>query len=138
MSGKVLRARVNGTFDISYDNGEREMGVKRAMIRLEGAGARSEDDDDDRRSSSSAAAAKLRMGDKVMACCKGSKKQYPGTIFKDNRDGTYDVKFDDGDRDRAVPERGISKEGGSKPASKSSFGGRSDDDDDRSSAAAKL
>ncbi len=31
---------------------------------------------------------------KVMACCKGSKKQYPGTIFKDNRDGTYDVKFD--------------------------------------------
>ena len=65
------------------------------------------------------------MGDKVMASCKGSKKQYPGTIFKDNRDGTFDVKFDDGDRDRAVPERGIAKEGGSKPASKSGFGGRS-------------
>ena len=60
-----------------------------------------------------------------MASCKGSKKQYAGTIFKDNRDGTYDVKFDDGDRDRAVPERGIVKEGGSRPAAKSSFGGRS-------------
>ena len=60
----------------------------------------------------------------MQAICKGSKRMYPGKIFMDNRDGTYDVKFDDGDRDRAVPERDIKKMGGAK----SGFGGRSDDD----------
>ena len=35
----------------------------------------------------------LKKGDGVEARCKGSKKFYPGRIFKDNRDGTYDVKF---------------------------------------------
>jgi hypothetical protein len=43
----------------------------------------------------------------------------------DNRDGTYDVKFDDGDRDRAVPKRSIKKAGG---GGDPSFGGRSDED----------
>ena len=52
---------------------------------------------------------KLREGDKVEARCKGSKKHYPGKIFMDNRDGTYDVKFDDGDRDREVPKSSISR-----------------------------
>merc|ERR1719353_2077283 len=32
----------------------------------------------------------------------------------DNRDGTYDVKFDDGDRDREVPNSSIKKLGGDK------------------------
>ena len=43
---------------------------------------------------------KLREGDKVEARCKGSKKHFAGKIYLDNRDGTYDVKFDDGDRDK--------------------------------------
>lgn len=55
---------------------------------------------------------KLREGDKVEARCKGSTRRYPGKIFMDNRDGTYDVKFDDGDRDRNVPKRSIKKVGG--------------------------
>ena len=46
------------------------------------------------------------------ARCKGSTRHYPGKIFMDNRDGTYDVKFDDGDRDRMVPKRSIKKLGG--------------------------
>ena len=54
--------------------------------------------------------AKPRKGDKVEARCKGSTRYYPGEVFVDNRDGTYDVKFDDGDRDRAVPERSIRKQ----------------------------
>ena len=29
---------------------------------------------------------KLREGDKVLASCKGSKKQYAGKVFMDNRD----------------------------------------------------
>ena len=48
-----------------------------------------------------------RDGDKVEAQFKGSTNYYPGEIRADNRDGTYDVAFDDGDRDRMVPERSI-------------------------------
>merc|ERR1711871_1848165 len=59
---------------------------------------------------------RLSEGDKVEARCKGSKKHYPGKIFMDNRDGTYDVKFDDGDRDREVPKSSIKKLGGSAAA----------------------
>merc|ERR1712054_208750 len=60
--------------------------------------------------------AALSEGDKVEARCKGSKKHYPGKIFMDNRDGTYDVRFDDGDRDREVPKSSIKKLGGSAAA----------------------
>ena len=45
----------------------------------------------------------LCVGDKVDSKYKGSEKYYPGKIDMANRDGTYDVKFDNGDRDRAVP-----------------------------------
>ena len=44
-----------------------------------------------------------RRGDAVEARYKGSRHHYPGRIARDNGDGTYDVKFNDGDRDRAVP-----------------------------------
>jgi hypothetical protein len=54
-----------------------------------------------------------KAGDKVEARCKGSTKYYAGKIKSDNRDGTFDVLFDDGDRDRMVPERSIKKLGGS-------------------------
>jgi cyclophilin family peptidyl-prolyl cis-trans isomerase len=44
-----------------------------------------------------------RVGQKVRASYKGSQELYPGTIESINADGTYDVLFDDGDRDPAVP-----------------------------------
>ena len=31
--GKISRARLNGTFDIAYDDGDRETGVARDLIR---------------------------------------------------------------------------------------------------------
>ena len=34
---------------------------------------------------------------------KGRGKKYPGRIRHVNRDGTYDVDFDDGDKDTGVP-----------------------------------
>jgi hypothetical protein len=42
-----------------------------------------------------------------MAKCKGSSKHYPGTITKDNGNGTYCVRFDDGDKDAEVPRENI-------------------------------
>ena len=31
--GKISRVRLNGTFDINYDDGEKELGVPRAAIK---------------------------------------------------------------------------------------------------------
>ena len=47
------------------------------------------------------------IGDKVSAKCKGSRKSYPGKIRKRNSNGTFDIEFDDGDRDREVPLKNI-------------------------------
>merc|ERR1711968_412765 len=55
----------------------------------------SEDDDDDFLS--------LSKGDRVEAKLKGWTKYYKGKITRENRDGTYDILFDDGDRKRDVP-----------------------------------
>jgi hypothetical protein len=48
-----------------------------------------------------------RAGDKVEAMFKGQGKHYPGKIQKVNSDGTYEVLFDDGDKDPAVKESSV-------------------------------
>merc|ERR1711871_1472581 len=144
--GKILRARISGKYDIAYDDGGREMQVSRDMIRVlneeqDGHAVRKGDDadKDDERKDSSEANSGLSEGDKVEARCKGSKKHYPGKIFMDNRDGTYDVKFDDGDRDREVPKSSIKKLGGSAAADErpiSGSGSRSSGSQDRTKLSA--
>merc|ERR1711871_579593 len=108
--GKIFMDNRDGTYDVKFDDGDRDRKVPEGSIKKQGGGASRRD-----RSSTydSDADTKLREGDKVEARCKGSTRYYPGKIFMDNRDGTYDVKFDDGDRDRKVPKRSIKKVGGS-------------------------
>ena len=36
---------------------------------------------------------------KVEARFRGKTRYYPGKISRDNRDGTYDISYDDGDRE---------------------------------------
>ena len=43
---------------------------------------------------------------------KGGSKYFPGRITAKNRDGTYDIRYADGDQERDVPARNIRKEGG--------------------------
>merc|ERR550514_1250724 len=51
-----------------------------------------------------------RMGDKVEARFKGGTKWLPGRITEVNRDGTFDVRYDDGDEERRVESRMIRKD----------------------------
>jgi hypothetical protein len=95
--GKIKREHSDGTFDIEYDDGDRETYVEKQNVRP-------------RDGAESSNGGKPREGDKVKASCKGSTRKYPGTIHADNYDGTFDIKFDDGDRDRAVPERSVETE----------------------------
>merc|ERR1711916_413370 len=88
------------------------------------------DIDDDRRSSrgSSRSTKKYRRGDRVEAKVKGWTKYYGGEVTRVNDDGTYDIKFDDGERKRGVKTSEIK-------------GGKDDDDesdyDDRRSKRSK-
>ena len=43
---------------------------------------------------------KIRHGDRVEAKVKGWTKYYRGEVTRVNDDGTYDIKFDDGERKR--------------------------------------
>ena len=43
----------------------------------------------------------LREGDKVEARYRGRSRYFPGRIARDNRDGTFDVDYDDGRRSAA-------------------------------------
>ena len=43
-----------------------------------------------------------REGDKIEARYRGGGRYYPGKIAYDNRNGTYDIDYDDGEKERRV------------------------------------
>jgi PUB domain/EF-hand domain pair/Histone methyltransferase Tudor domain 1 len=94
-AGVIKRINRDDTYDILYDDGEREVGVEARLVRLV---------TDSKRSSSSkrAAAVELVAGDKVQARYRGRERYYSGTIKRVNRDGTYDINYDDGEKELSV------------------------------------
>ena len=79
--GKIDRDRGDDTYDIAYDDGERETRVAKRLIRKKGGS----------RSPSPKRGRKLREGAKVQARYRGRSKFYPGRIERDRGDGTYDI-----------------------------------------------
>jgi hypothetical protein len=53
-----------------------------------------------------------RIGDKIEARYRGGPKWFPGRCVGDNRDGTYDIRYNDGDDEKKVPGHMIRKIGG--------------------------
>jgi translation elongation factor P/translation initiation factor 5A len=97
----ISRKRLNGTFDIDYDDGEKETDVEKELIKVvNGAGAKGGDvmSDDDR-------GAGLQDGAKIEARYKGNDKYYPGVISRKRLNGPFDIVYDDGEK-----ESGVSKE----------------------------
>ncbi|KAJ1449626.1 hypothetical protein M885DRAFT_534948 [Pelagophyceae sp. CCMP2097] len=88
---KISRDRGDGTFDIDYDDGEKETRVDEKLIRSKDSG-----------SSSSAAKGVFTEGDKIEARYRGRDKFYPGKIMRDRGDGTFDVDYDDGEKETRV------------------------------------
>ena len=93
--GRISRDRGDGTFDVDYDDGEKETRVEESMIRSLEAGPSSPSRDAGR-------AAPMREGDKVEARYRGRSKFYPGKISRDRGDGTFDVDYDDGEKETRV------------------------------------
>jgi ribosomal protein L35AE/L33A len=96
-SGKISRVRLNGTYDVDYDDGEKEQGVSKELIRAkETRSTRRDDDSDDRRSEN------LEVGTKVEANYRGKGKFYSGKIVRVRLNGTYDIDYDDGESEQSV------------------------------------
>jgi hypothetical protein len=120
-SGKISRVRLNGTYDIAYDDGESEQSVPKDLIRVKprylpravcfdalfstiylyrgGSPSRLRLDDDIVNSSS----ASLDVGTAVEADYRGKGKYYTGKIARVRAGGTYDIDYDDGEKELMVP-----------------------------------
>ena len=81
--GKISRDRGDDTYDIDYDDGERETRVSKRLIRKK--------DRSRSRSRSPRGGGRLREGDKIEADYRGRGRYYPGTISRDRGDETYDI-----------------------------------------------
>ena len=102
-SGTITRVNRDGTYDIKFEDGERKSSVKKSQIKSTTSKKTS------RKSSSMVSdeesepdQSDLVKGDTVEAKCTGWTRYYSGTITRVNRDGTYDIKFDDGERKSSV------------------------------------
>jgi hypothetical protein len=111
--GKITRKRLNGTFDILYDDGEKEMGVDKEMIKSAGGGGGSArksksrmDSDDDMGGDD------LAEGSKVEARYRGGSRYYKGKITRKRLNGTFDILYDDGEKEMGVDKEMIKSAGG--------------------------
>ena len=95
-AGRVSRVRANGTYDIDYDDGEKELAVPRSMIKSKAKPRAREDSEE-------AVAEELKIGSAVEADYKGKGKYYAGRIARVRLNGTYDIDYDDGEKELGVP-----------------------------------
>jgi hypothetical protein len=88
--GKISRVRLNGTYDIHYDDGERETGVERDLIRL--SNCRSDSDSDE---------SKFFRGDVIEArwrpvrrgaAASKTDEWFPAEVLAQHADDTYTVR----------------------------------------------
>ncbi|GBG28986.1 Cytidine deaminase [Hondaea fermentalgiana] len=130
--GKITRVNADGTFNIDYDDGDKERRVASSKVRKLGGGGggrgsprrggRDEFDTEDDAGSG------LREGDRVEARFKGGSKWYKGKITRVNADGSYNIDYDDGDQERRVASSKVRKLGGGAGRGSPRRGGRDEFD----------
>jgi ribosomal protein L27 len=101
-SGVVTKVNRDGTCDLLFDDGDTNLGALASHMRMIG-GAK----DDDLRKSPTRDLGRsrdegpdYREGDKIEGLYRGKgSKWYKGQVARVNRDGTFDLLYDDGDKD---------------------------------------
>lgn len=92
--GTIAALNADGTYNINYDDGDKESNVKEENIKIQVVAP------------VSTTPPKYKVGEKVDALWKGS-SYYRGTIALVNADGTYNINYDDGDKETNVKEMNI-------------------------------
>lgn len=116
----VERENRNGTYHLVYDDGDGESSVTKDLIRriddrkmrlnckspgrrvVSGSGAECE---------AESHGPGFRVGDEIEGRYRGERKWFPGVIRAINRDGTYDIRYHDGDTEHSVEPRLIRRRG---------------------------
>ena len=148
-SGKIIRVRFDGLYDILYDDGERELGVSKAAIRLKQLGNERRDtrnvsstehythgskdkltkmgkptaagrlsctnksiNANDDKKQNVLVTKELKLGCIIEARYRGKNKYYPGKITRCRFDGSFDILYDDGERELGVAKELIKAKGG--------------------------
>lgn len=94
--GKINRKNRDGSFDIIYDDGEKELDVDSNMIRkLEEPHAVSRRQRNDRNR-------RLEEGMNVEGNYRGRGRWYPAKISRERANGTFDIDYDDGEKEVGV------------------------------------
>ena len=101
-AGEITRVHPDDTYDVKFDDGERKSKVLERQIRLEASSSARSNSSSRAGSRTSSPRDKYKKHDRVEAKLKGWTKYYPGEISKVNTDGTYEIKFDDGERKSKV------------------------------------
>ena len=86
--GVIDRVNNNGTYNITYNDGDRERNVSKELIRVAAVEASS---------ASGAFDQSFDVGSKIECRFQGGDSWFPGTISKANSDGTFYIDYDDGD-----------------------------------------
>ena len=114
-AAKVTKTYSNGTYDVLYEDGDRERGVRKENIRAPGA---------------SAGGSSFRVGDVVEANFGGKGKWYPGKISMVHSNGTFDILYNDGDKERGVKPENLRSKDSQRSKSDSSSSSSSDSEGD--------
>ena len=107
--GRIARDRGDGSYDVDYDDGEKETRVLEEYIKQTGG----DDSPRDSRSPRGRRGSRLSEGDAIEARYRGRSKYYKGRIARDRNDGTFDIDYDDGEKETRVLEEYIRPRGGS-------------------------
>ncbi|KAJ1383804.1 hypothetical protein B484DRAFT_460160, partial [Ochromonadaceae sp. CCMP2298] len=87
-----------------YDDGEKETGKEASMVRLLGGATVA---------LSPSRGGRLEEGAEIEGNYRGRGKLYAGKISRDNRDGTFDVDYHDGEKEIDVAARDVHRIGAS-------------------------
>ena len=82
--GTITECNSDGTYSIKLDSGELKERIPPSLLKKE------------------VVAKDLSLGQKIVANWKGYGKEYPGKIALVNDDGSYDIDYDDGDKEKNV------------------------------------
>ncbi|CAM9102871.1 unnamed protein product, partial [Ectocarpus sp. 13 AM-2016] len=122
--GKISRVNSDQTFDIAYDDGEKEIGISAEHVRSLEPAMNSD--------GGGVSGSKMAKGDRVEARYRGEGTRfYKGKISRVNSDQTFDIAYDDGEKEIGIAaehvrslEPAMNSDGGGVSGSKMAKGDR--------------